>query len=91
MSNPALTTPRTLHKSLKGHTGPVHIVRYAKGSAKYVLSGGQDRTVRLFNPDSGNQIQVFNAHGYEVLGISVYVNLNTILWGIIRLSVIQGS
>jgi len=71
MSNAALTTPRTLHKSLKGHTGPVHIVRYAKGTAKYVLSGGQDRTVRLFNPDSGNQIQIFNAHGYEVLGITV--------------------
>ncbi|KAF9245037.1 WD40-repeat-containing domain protein [Melanogaster broomeanus] len=53
------------------HRGPVHVVRYAKGSAKYVLSGGQDRTVRLWNPDSGAEIKVFEAHGYEVLSISV--------------------
>ena len=72
MSKPQLTTPRTLHQSLKGHIGPVHIVRYAKGSSKYVLTGGQDRTIRLYNPDTANQIQIFNAHGYEVLGITVY-------------------
>jgi len=71
MSNTSLIIPRTLHQTLKGHIGPVHITRYAKGSAKYVLTGGQDRSIRLFNPDTANQIQVFNAHGYEVLGITV--------------------
>lgn len=64
---------RTLHQTLSNHRGPVHVVRYAKGSAKYVLSGGQDRTVRLWNPDLGTEIKKFEAHGYEVLSISVLV------------------
>lgn len=67
------TLARQLHTTLTNHRGPVHVVRYAKGSAKYILSGGQDRTVRLWNPDSGTEIKSFEAHGYEVLSISVYV------------------
>ncbi|KAF8135598.1 WD40-repeat-containing domain protein [Boletus edulis] len=66
---PILT--RQLHTTLSSHRGPVHVVRYAKGSAKYILSGGQDRTIRLWNPDSGAEIKSFEAHGYEVLSISV--------------------
>ncbi|KAH7885640.1 WD40-repeat-containing domain protein [Phlebopus sp. FC_14] len=62
---------RKLHTTLDNHRGPVHVVRYAKGSAKYVLSGGQDRTVRLWNPELGSEIKTFQAHGYEVLSISV--------------------
>ena len=67
------TLARKLHTTLSSHRGPVHVVRYAKGTAKYILSGGQDRTVRLWNPDSGAEIKSFEAHGYEVLSISVYV------------------
>ena len=66
-------TPRTLHKTLANHKGPVHVARYAKGTAKYVLSGGQDRTVRLWNPDLGTEIKSYAAHGYEVLSLTVYV------------------
>ncbi|CCM03336.1 uncharacterized protein FIBRA_05465 [Fibroporia radiculosa] len=62
---------RSLHTTLKNHKGPVHVVRYAKGTAKYVLTGGQDRTVRLWNPDLGTEIKTFAAHGYEVLSVSV--------------------
>ncbi|EIW83279.1 nuclear mRNA splicing protein [Coniophora puteana RWD-64-598 SS2] len=62
---------RTLHKTLSNHRGAVHVVRYAKGTAKYVLSGGQDRTIRLWNPDTGAEVKTFSAHGYEVLSISV--------------------
>lgn len=51
----------------------MHAVRYSKGSAAYVLSGGQDRTVRLWNPKLGTQIKAFEGHGYEVLAVSVYV------------------
>ena len=64
--------PRTLHTTLSNHKGAVHVVRYAKGSAKYVLSGGQDRTVRLWNPELGTEIKKYAAHGYEVLSVSVY-------------------
>jgi WD40 repeat protein len=67
------TLARTLHQTLSNHRGPVHVVRYSKGSAKYVLSGGQDRTVRLWNPDLGTEIKKFEAHGYEVLSIAVSV------------------
>ncbi len=62
---------RTLYTTLANHKGPVHVVRYAKGTAKYILSGGQDRTVRLWNPQTSTEVKVFNAHGYEVLSISV--------------------
>ena len=64
---------RNLHMTLDGHRGPVHVARYAKGSAKYVLTGGQDRSVRLWNPASGLEIKAFTGHGYEVLSITVYV------------------
>ncbi|KAI0915692.1 hypothetical protein AcW1_003774 [Taiwanofungus camphoratus] len=62
---------RDLHITLKNHKGPVHVVRYAKGTAKYILTGGQDRSVRLWNPDLGTEIKTYTAHGYEVLSISV--------------------
>jgi len=65
--------PRSLHRTLSNHTGPVLVVRYARGAAKYVLSGGQDRTVRLWNPNLGTEIKVYKGHGYEVLSITVYV------------------
>lgn len=63
--------PRTLHTTLSTHTGAVHVARYAKGAAKYVLTGGQDRTIRLWNPSLGTEIKVYKGHGYEVLSITV--------------------
>jgi mitogen-activated protein kinase organizer 1 len=62
---------RALHNTLENHKGPVHVARYAKGSAKYLLTGGQDRVVRLWNPNLGTEIKSYSAHGYEVLSISV--------------------
>lgn len=70
-----LLVPRVLHHSLSNHTGPVHVARYAKGAAKYVLTGGQDRTIRLWNPSLGTEIKVYKGHGYEVLSITVSVSL----------------
>lgn len=66
-----LTLPRSAHVSLENHKGPVNVARYSKGSATYILTGGQDRTIRLWNADHGSEIKVFAAHGYEVLSISV--------------------
>lgn len=66
--------PRTLHKTLLSHKGPVHVSRYAKGAAKYILTGGQDRSIRLWNPSLGTEIKSYNAHGYEVLSICVYAS-----------------
>ncbi|QRV94218.1 WD repeat protein [Ceratobasidium sp. AG-Ba] len=63
--------PRTLRCTLANHKGPVHVATYAKGAAKYVLTGAQDRTIRLWNPESGNEIRKYEGHGYEVLSIDV--------------------
>lgn len=67
------TLPRHLHATLEKHVGPVHVATYAKGGAKYVLSGGADRTVRLWNPSTGAEIKAYKGHGYEVLCITVSV------------------
>ncbi|EJT98009.1 nuclear mRNA splicing protein [Dacryopinax primogenitus] len=64
-------TPRYLHHTFDAHSGPVHVVRYAKGAAKYILSGGQDRTIRLFNPEQGTEIKTYKGHGYEVLSLTI--------------------
>ena len=75
---------RTQHVVLDGHRGAVNVARYSKGSAKYVLTGGQDRTVRLWNANLGTEVKTFASHGYEVLSITVYVHSLSALPGISR-------
>lgn len=70
-SRGAQPLPRTLHIALNNHKGSVHVARYSKGAAKYILTGGQDRTVRLWNANLGTEIKTFAAHGYEVLSLTV--------------------
>jgi hypothetical protein len=72
---------RTLHATLEGHKGAVHVARYAKGAARYVMSGGQDRAVRLWNPALGTEVKAYTSHGYEVLCLCVYVHCRrTLRW-----------
>lgn len=59
---------------LKGHKGPVHIACYNQGSS-YLLTGGQDRQIKLWNPTTGAEIKSYGGHGYEVLGLCWYVLL----------------
>ena len=54
------------------HKGPVHVARY-NSTGEYALSGGQDRLIRLWNPETGLNIKTYTGHGKEVLDISVYV------------------
>jgi WD40 repeat protein len=68
--------PRHLHTTLSGHKGPVNVARYAKGAGKYILTGGQDRTVKLWNANLGSEIKTFATHGYEVLSVSVSVTVD---------------
>lgn len=58
-------------RSLSGHSGSVNVVRYNHGTSKYCLSGGADRTIRLWNPSAGKEVKVYKGHGYEVLGIDM--------------------
>ncbi|KAF7306165.1 Mitogen-activated protein kinase organizer 1 [Mycena chlorophos] len=63
--------PRNVHAKLEAHRGPVNVARYSKGAGRYILTGGQDRTVRLWNAATGSEVKTFAAHGYEVLSVSV--------------------
>jgi len=65
---------RTLHVTLNNHKGPVNVARYSKGTAKYILTGRQDRTVKLWNVNLGTEIKTFAGHGYEVLSVAMYVD-----------------
>lgn len=56
--------------SLKNHIGPVNIVKY-NHTHKYCLSGGHDKTIRLWNPASGAQVKVYDLHRQEVLGLDM--------------------
>ncbi|KAL8289975.1 hypothetical protein RQP46_002914 [Phenoliferia psychrophenolica] len=61
---PPPTPPIVLAK----HKGPVHIAVYNTGSS-YLLTGGQDRQIKLWNPTSGVEVKSYSGHGYEVLGL----------------------
>lgn len=60
-------------------SGPIHALSYSRGlSSTYILSGSTDRSVHLYNPSKAlpntpksGLIQVYSAHGYEVLDIAV--------------------
>jgi mitogen-activated protein kinase organizer 1 len=67
-----LALARRVHVTLDAHKGPVNCARYSNGTAKYILTGGQDRTIRLWNATQGTEIKKFSGHGYEVLSVSVY-------------------
>ncbi|KAF2160716.1 hypothetical protein M409DRAFT_70250 [Zasmidium cellare ATCC 36951] len=67
-SKPFPTTPLA---RLTDHNGPVHAVTFSAGTGQYILTGCQDRSVRLFNPSTSRLIQTYSAHGYEVLDLSV--------------------
>ncbi|KDN44704.1 WD40 repeat-like protein [Tilletiaria anomala UBC 951] len=63
------------HVFSKAHTGPIHVARF-NSFGKYILSGGQDRLVKLWNaktgpsPD-GSPIQTYSAHSREVLALDI--------------------
>jgi mitogen-activated protein kinase organizer 1 len=40
----------------------------------YLLSGGYDKTIKLWNPYKGKMIREYLGHGYQVLGLDVFVD-----------------
>lgn len=55
--------------SMNGHKGAVYIVKFNK-DGNYCLSGSQDRTIKLWNPQKGAVIKTYQgAHNYEVLDL----------------------
>ena len=57
-------------RRLKGHEGSVYVCTY-NSVGQYCLSGGSDRRIILWNPNTGMQIKRYEAHGYDVLDIAV--------------------
>ncbi|KAK3068170.1 hypothetical protein LTR53_014466 [Teratosphaeriaceae sp. CCFEE 6253] len=71
MSRRTTSFPTTPVVRLVGHNGPVHALAFSASSGQYLLTGSQDRKIRLFNPSTAKLVQTFSAHGYEVLDIAV--------------------
>ncbi|KAK9463425.1 WD40-repeat-containing domain protein [Lipomyces oligophaga] len=56
--------------ALQDHLGAVHIVKY-NTTGQYILSGGFDKQIRLWNPNTSRLVKTYSGHGYEVLDIAV--------------------
>ncbi|KAI8337668.1 WD40-repeat-containing domain protein [Chlamydoabsidia padenii] len=65
MSYPTLCTQR-----INGHQGPITAICY-NTTGQYCITGGKDRSVRLWNPTTGLRLHSFENHGREVLDVSV--------------------
>lgn len=63
--------PTTQVARIPSNNTPVHALTFSAGTGQYILTGSQDRTIRLYNPNTRRQIQAYNAHGYEVLDLAV--------------------
>ncbi|RMY67928.1 hypothetical protein D0864_11469 [Hortaea werneckii] len=67
-TTPTVRLPSNPHP---GSPSPVHALTFSAGTGQYLLTGSQDRQIRLFNPSTANLIQTYSAHGYEVLDLAV--------------------
>ncbi|CAM8884004.1 unnamed protein product [Rhodiola kirilowii] len=62
--------PRKEANVLKGHEGAVLAARF-NSDGNYCLTGGKDRTIRLWNPHRGIHIKTYKSHGREVRDVHV--------------------
>lgn len=62
--------PKSVHATIKAHRGQINTLCYNPAGA-YVLSGGQDRTICLWNTSSHELIQTYRMHAYEVIDIAI--------------------
>ena len=64
-----LPLPSKSETTLLGHDGAVMCVAF-NSDGNYCLSGGQDRTVKLWNPAKGSLIKTYSAHAHAVLDVA---------------------
>src|SRR5262249_4686589 len=59
-------------RALHGHadTAIVYAVAFSPGDGRYIASGGIDRTVRLFDRATGNEIRAFYGHEGFIRGLA---------------------
>lgn len=61
---------RQLRSRLEGHTDTVNVVEFSQDSA-LLVSGSEDMTVRLWNPGSGETLQILKGHLNEIHGVAI--------------------
>jgi mitogen-activated protein kinase organizer 1 len=52
------------------HTGPIQALSFNK-QGEYIISGGQDRLIKLWNTSTTACIQEYEGHGWEVLDVAM--------------------
>ncbi|SPO24672.1 uncharacterized protein UTRI_01638_B [Ustilago trichophora] len=70
-----LKLPTHLKQTHSAHKGPVNVVRY-NTTGRYILSGGSDRSIRLWNAtttssSAGEAIKSYTEHNHEVLALDI--------------------
>ncbi len=60
---------QTLRTRLRGHIAPALCVRYSP-EGRWLATGGNDRTVRLWEPDTGREHAVFKGHEGPVSSVA---------------------
>ena len=56
-------------RTLSGHTGPVTSLAYSPDGA-YILSGGEDGTLKLWETGTGREVRTFTGHKGPVTGVA---------------------
>ncbi|RKO83374.1 WD40-repeat-containing domain protein, partial [Blyttiomyces helicus] len=72
---------RAILRTLRGHTGPVHVTGFSPENTQ-ILSGSDDKTVRVWDVPTESSIAVFSEHqDYVRAGLTCSDNANLILSG----------
>ncbi|KAJ2909954.1 WD repeat-containing protein 83 [Coemansia aciculifera] len=69
-------TPRIRHK-LEHHKGSVNSAIF-DASGAYVFTGGQDKSIRLVNSATGEEIQTLLGHGWGIQGLAISRDSSTL-------------
>ncbi|KAJ3359914.1 WD repeat-containing protein 83 [Allomyces javanicus] len=56
--------------ALRAHTGPVNALKLDQ-TGDYLLSGGADKTVRLWNLNEARPVRTFAGHGWDILDLDI--------------------
>ena len=65
---------------LSGHEGPTYCCAF-EGTGTYVLTGGHDKSIKLFNTQTGSLVSTFSGHAWEVYDLSIASHGTTFLSG----------
>jgi mitogen-activated protein kinase organizer 1 len=67
---PPLALPTKAVRTLEGHTASVTVAKFNR-KGEHCVSGGYDRTLRLWNPFNGKLIKTYRGHGYQVTDLDI--------------------